>query len=86
MAISQCRQRAGLGPHSHIRATVQQIESQSPRLQDLADMKYTAYLLAAATIAIAAPAATTLPQLGGVNTAGYDFSVVRALLPPLLTT
>ena len=39
-------------------------------------MKYAASLLVAATVAIAAPAATTLPQLGGVNTAGYDFSVV----------
>ena len=39
-------------------------------------MKYATSILAAATIALAAPALDTLPQLGGVNTAGYDFSVV----------
>ncbi|KAH9944192.1 endoglucanase [Epithele typhae] len=50
-------------------------------------MKYTA-LLAATTFAIASPALSlvtprqsSLPQLGGVNTAGYDFSVVCTVPP-----
>ena len=49
-------------------------------------MKYAASLLALATVAVAAPAATTLPQLGGVNTAGYDFTVVCILCLLLATT
>ena len=42
-------------------------------------MKYATSLLAVAAIAFAAPTADTLPRLGGVNTAGYDFTVVSVL-------
>lgn len=47
--------------------------------QDYSEMKYSVILLALVSVALGPlgiQSQSTLPRLGGVNTAGYDFTVV----------